>query len=106
MGAMLFPLLVVVTAALAVIGFFLVTRYPVSTWRAGLRNLGEAALDDTNLGRLLEIFAELRESSQLIIVTHQKRTMEVADALYGVSMRGDGVTTVVSQRIRDVAATA
>ena len=45
MGAMLFPLLVVVTAALAVIGFFLVTRYPVSTWRAGLRNLGEAALE-------------------------------------------------------------
>jgi chromosome segregation protein len=63
----------------------------------------EAALDDTNLGRLLGILEELRESSQLIVITHQKRTMEVADALYGVSMRGDGVTTVVSQRIRDVA---
>jgi chromosome segregation protein len=61
----------------------------------------EAALDDTNLGRLLEIFAELRESSQLIIVTHQKRTMEVADSLYGISMRGDGVSTVVSQRLRE-----
>jgi len=60
----------------------------------------EAALDDTNLGRLLQIFEELRESSQLIVVTHQKRTMEIADALYGVTMRGDGVTTVVSQRIR------
>ncbi|WP_168584052.1 chromosome segregation protein SMC [Gephyromycinifex aptenodytis] len=60
----------------------------------------EAALDDTNLGRLLTIFEELRDSSQLIVITHQKRTMEVADALYGVTMRGDGVTTVVSQRIR------
>ena len=58
----------------------------------------EAALDDTNLGRLLEIFTELRASSQLIIITHQKRTMEVADALYGISMR-DGVTKAVSQRL-------
>ena len=58
----------------------------------------EAALDDTNLGRLLEIFAELRRSSQLIIITHQKRTMEVADALYGITMR-DGVTKAVSQRL-------
>ena len=62
----------------------------------------EAALDDTNLGRLLGILEELRESSQLIVITHQKRTMEVADALYGVSMRGDGVTTVISQRLREV----
>jgi chromosome segregation protein len=61
----------------------------------------EAALDDANLGRLLEIFSELREDSQLIVVTHQKRTMEIADALYGVTMRGDGVTTVVSQRMRE-----
>ncbi len=61
----------------------------------------EAALDDTNLGRLLEIFTELREDSQLIVVTHQKRTMEVADALYGVTMRDDGVTTVISQRLRE-----
>ena len=52
-----------------------------------------------NLGRLLEILAELRRDSQLLIVTHQKRTMEIADALYGVSMRGDGVTQVISQRI-------
>ena len=59
----------------------------------------EAALDDVNLGRLLEIFTELRASSQLIVITHQKRTMEVADALYGVTMRGDGVTTVISQRL-------
>jgi chromosome segregation protein len=66
----------------------------------------EAALDDTNLGRLITLFEELRDSSQLIVITHQKRTMEVADALYGVSMRGDGVTTVVSQRIRDIADTA
>jgi len=61
----------------------------------------EAALDDTNLGRLLVLLEELRDSSQLIVVTHQKRTMEIADALYGVSMRGDGVTTVISQRLRE-----
>ncbi len=61
----------------------------------------EAALDDTNLQRLLEILAELRDESQLIIVTHQKRTMEFADTLYGISMRGDGVSTVVSQRLRE-----
>jgi chromosome segregation protein len=61
----------------------------------------EAALDDTNLGRLLEIYEELRENSQLVVITHQKRTMEVADALYGVSMRGDGVSTVISQRLRE-----
>jgi chromosome segregation protein len=58
-------------------------------------------LDDVNLGRLLTIFEELRESSQLIIITHQKRTMEIADALYGVTMRGDGVTEVISQRLRE-----
>ena len=61
----------------------------------------EAALDDVNLGRLLEIFTELRADSQLIVITHQKRTMEIADALYGVTMRGDGVTTVISQRLRE-----
>ncbi|WP_375489778.1 chromosome segregation protein SMC [uncultured Jatrophihabitans sp.] len=61
----------------------------------------EAALDDTNLGRLLELVSELRASSQIIQITHQKRTMEIADALYGVTMRGDGVTQVISQRLRD-----
>ncbi|TXL61158.1 chromosome segregation protein SMC [Aeromicrobium terrae] len=61
----------------------------------------EAALDDTNLGRLLEIYEELRDNSQLVVITHQKRTMEVADALYGVSMRGDGVSAVISQRLRE-----
>ena len=61
----------------------------------------EAALDDVNLGRLLEIYEELRENSQLLVITHQKRTMEVADALYGVSMRGDGVSAVISQRLRE-----
>ena len=66
----------------------------------------EAALDDSNLSRLITLFEELRDSSQLIVITHQKKTMEIADALYGVSMRGDGITTVVSQRIRDVAASA
>ena len=61
----------------------------------------EAALDDVNLGRLLGVLEELRASSQLIIITHQKRTMEIADALYGVTMRGDGVTEVISQRLRE-----
>ncbi|MEU2438475.1 AAA family ATPase [Streptomyces rubradiris] len=60
----------------------------------------EAALDDTNLQRLIGIMRELQESSQLIVITHQKRTMEVADALYGVSMQGDGVSKVISQRLR------
>jgi chromosome segregation protein len=61
----------------------------------------EAALDDTNLGRLLEIYEELRANSQLLVITHQKRTMEIADALYGVTMRADGVSAVISQRLRE-----
>ncbi|MCD1569984.1 chromosome segregation protein SMC [Agromyces mediolanus] len=61
----------------------------------------EAALDDANLGRLLTTFESLREASQLIVITHQKRTMEIADALYGVSMRQDGVSAVVGQRVRE-----
>ncbi|WP_261164224.1 chromosome segregation protein SMC [Microbacterium sp. Marseille-Q6965] len=61
----------------------------------------EAALDDANLGRLLGVFETLRENSQLIVITHQKRTMEIADALYGVSMRQDGVSAVVGQRISE-----
>jgi len=60
----------------------------------------EAALDDTNLRRLLALFEMLRTRSQLIVITHQKPTMEVADALYGVTMQGDGITAVISQRIR------
>ncbi|ORV39676.1 chromosome segregation protein SMC [Mycolicibacter engbaekii] len=60
----------------------------------------EAALDDTNLRRLLALFEMLRARSQLIVITHQKPTMEVADALYGVTMQGDGITAVISQRIR------
>ncbi|GAA4764014.1 chromosome segregation protein SMC [Microbacterium gilvum] len=64
----------------------------------------EAALDDANLGRLLGVFEQLRASSQLLVITHQKRTMEIADALYGVSMRQDGVSAVVGQRVGDRAA--
>jgi len=63
----------------------------------------EAALDDVNLGRLLRLIESLRTSSQLIVITHQKQTMEIADTLYGVSMRGDGITNVISQRIRELA---
>ncbi|MCW2577513.1 MAG: smc, partial [Modestobacter sp.] len=62
----------------------------------------EAALDDVNLGRLLTLIEQLRDTSQLIVITHQKRTMEIADALYGVSMRGDGITGVISQRLREL----
>ncbi|CAM3768685.1 chromosome segregation protein SMC [Kibdelosporangium persicum] len=61
----------------------------------------EAALDDTNMRRLIGLLQELRATSQLIIITHQKPTMEIADALYGVSMRGDGVTQVISQRLNN-----
>ncbi|MBK8463146.1 MAG: chromosome segregation protein SMC [Nigerium sp.] len=61
----------------------------------------EAALDDVNLGRLLGIYEELRATSQMIVITHQKRTMEIADALYGVTMRTDGISTVISQRLRE-----
>ena len=64
----------------------------------------EAALDDVNLGRLLTLVEQLRSTSQLIVITHQKRTMEIADALYGVSMRGDGITGVISQRLRELEA--
>jgi chromosome segregation protein len=60
----------------------------------------EAALDDTNLRRLLALFEQLRARSQILIITHQKPTMEVADALYGVTMQGDGITAVISQRMR------
>ncbi|WP_441250077.1 chromosome segregation protein SMC [Kitasatospora sp. McL0602] len=60
----------------------------------------EAALDETNLRRLITIMEELRESSQLIVITHQKLTMECADALYGVTMKGDGISQVISQRLR------
>jgi chromosome segregation protein len=63
----------------------------------------EAALDDANLGRLLSLFEDLRINSQLIIITHQKRTMEIADALYGVSMKSDGISAVVGQRLREKA---
>ena len=60
----------------------------------------EAALDDMNLHRLLGLFEQLRAQSQLIVITHQKPTMEVADSLYGVTMRDDGITAVISQRMR------
>lgn len=61
----------------------------------------EAALDDRNLSRLLQVIGELGERSQLIVVTHQKRTMQIAETLYGVSMRG-GVSTVLSQQMEEL----
>ena len=63
----------------------------------------EAALDDVNLSRLLDIFKDLQQSAQLLVITHQQRTMEIADVLYGVSMREKGVTSVISQKMSDLA---
>ena len=59
----------------------------------------EAALDDSNLRRLTAYLNSLRDTTQLIMITHQRRTMEMADVLFGVSMQSDGVTKVVSQRL-------
>lgn len=59
----------------------------------------EAALDDSNLSRLLEAIERLKQHTQLIVITHQRRTMEQADVLYGVSMQADGISRVVSQRL-------
>ena len=61
----------------------------------------EAALDDVNLHRFLDLLEDAREQAQLLVVSHQRRTMEAADALYGVSMQGSGVSKVVSQRLRE-----
>ncbi len=61
----------------------------------------EAALDDVNLHRFLRMLQEFKKDSQLIVITHQKRTMEIADILYGVSMQADGVSQLISQRFED-----
>ena len=69
----------------------------------------EAALDDANIGRFVELLRRYSNSAQFIVVTHQKKTMEAADVLYGVTMGGDGVSKLVSRRLpqdEDVAATA
>lgn len=66
----------------------------------------EASLDDVNLQRFLEVIGEFRDASQLIVVTHQKRTMEIADTLYGVSMGADGVSKVIGQRMSELPAAA
>ena len=66
----------------------------------------EAALDDANLGRFLELLGAYSDRAQFIVVTHQRRTMEAADVLYGVSMGGDGVSKVVSRRLPEEAAGA
>jgi chromosome segregation protein len=59
----------------------------------------EAALDDTNIGRFVELLRRFSDRAQFIVVTHQKRTMEAADILYGVTMGGDGVSEIVSKRL-------
>jgi chromosome segregation protein len=61
----------------------------------------EAALDDVNLHRFLDLAQGFKSSSQILVVTHQKRTMEIADVLYGISMGPDGVTRVISQRLEE-----
>jgi chromosome segregation protein len=59
----------------------------------------EAALDDVNLNKLLEIIKDLSRNSQILIITHQKKTMEIADYLYGITMNKSGISTVVSQKL-------
>ena len=59
----------------------------------------EAALDDLNIDRFLTLLRRFSDRAQFIVVTHQKRTMEAADCLYGVSMAGNGVSKVVSRRL-------
>ena len=66
-----------------------------------IRDRVEAALDDSNLRRLVSYLEGLRDSTQLIMITHQRRTMEMADVLFGVSMQADGVTKVVSQKLEN-----
>ncbi|HSO98968.1 MAG TPA: AAA family ATPase [Solirubrobacteraceae bacterium] len=66
----------------------------------------EAALDDLNIDRFLGLLAQYAERAQFIVVTHQKRTMEAADSLYGVSMGGDGISKVISRRLPKAAAAA
>jgi chromosome segregation protein len=59
----------------------------------------EAALDDTNIGRFVELLRRYSDRAQFVVITHQKRTMEAADVLYGVTMGGDGVSQIVSRRL-------
>ena len=59
----------------------------------------EAALDDANIGRFCALLRQFADRAQFIVVTHQKRTMEAADVLYGVTMGGDGVSQIVSRRL-------
>jgi chromosome segregation protein len=68
----------------------------------------EAALDDLNIGRFLDLVETYSHRAQFIVVTHQKRTMEAADTLYGVSMGDDGVSKVISRRLppREIVADA
>src|SRR4029077_4108881 len=61
----------------------------------------DAALDDANIARFLELIERYRERAQFIVITHQQLTMEIADVLYGVSMAGDGVSPVLSRRVRE-----
>ena len=71
-------------------------------------DLVEAALDDANIGRFVELLRRYADRAQFVVITHQKRTMEAADVLYGVTMGGDGVSQVVSRRLprEDAAALA
>ena len=59
----------------------------------------EAALDDTNIGLFVELLRRYADRAQFVVITHQKRTMEAADVLYGVTMGGDGISQVVSRRL-------
>jgi chromosome segregation protein len=61
----------------------------------------EAALDDLNIDRFLQLVGQFSDRAQFVVVTHQKRTMDAADTLYGVSMGADGVSRVISRKLGD-----
>jgi chromosome segregation protein len=78
---------------------FLLSWSPAGPRRFYLLEVGEAALDDTNIGRFTELLRTYADRAQFIVITHQKRTMEAADVLYGVTMGPDGVSQIVSRRL-------
>ena len=97
-GASLIDALILVAVVFALAFYFAIFRARPSPFY--VLDEVEAALDDVNLHRFLDLLDDAREHAQLLVVSHQRRTMEAADALYGVSMQTHGVSKVVSRRLR------